>query len=546
MNAVEGPAAAPVTTRSDRLDRSREPGRRIGSRVGRLPTGVQAKLLGGLLSGVVLVVAIGLLGLRAITDANDRAGALRIVQQRATVYRALQADVDQVHQLLGLRAGGPDLGIFVGQTAETTPSGAALKLLDETIATTLTRLGPGGDVADLAVVAPPRERESLDRILLDEGKLAAVMDQIIALDGAGRKDDAARLQGSQAEPLKTDLEAQSDLLVSATTAETSDLLAANAASVDASRWTFATVAGLSIVLAVMLGLALSNAVIRPIRKMEARVAGIAKGDFAGHVDVANRDELGALAANINRMNDELGRLYRELETASRHKSEFLANMSHELRTPLNAIIGFSDVLEAEMAGPLNERQRRYVEDVRDAGAHLLSLINDILDLSKVEAGRMELAVAEMAVEDALEQGLTMQAERAARQDVALHLAVAPDVGTIQADERKIRQVIFNLVSNAVKFTPPGGRVDVSAVRRDGEVEIAVADTGPGISEADQERIFEEFAQALRPGDRPAEGTGLGLTLARRFVELHGGRLWVESEPGSGSTFRFILPTATLP
>src|SRR4051812_11510610 len=231
MSAVEGPLAAAPANPRDRIDPRRGANGRIASRLQRLPSGIQAKLLGGLLSGVVLVIAIGVLGLRAITDANDRAGALRIVQQRATVYRALQADVDQVHQLLGLRAGGPDLGIFVGQTVETAPTGAALKLLDETIATTLTRLGRGGDVGDLAVIPPPRERASLDRILVDQTQLATVRDKIIALEGAGLKDAAARLQGSRAEPLKPALEAQSDLLVSATTAETSDLLAANAASV---------------------------------------------------------------------------------------------------------------------------------------------------------------------------------------------------------------------------------------------------------------------------------------------------------------------------
>jgi signal transduction histidine kinase len=215
-------------------------------------------------------------------------------------------------------------------------------------------------------------------------------------------------------------------------------------------------------------------------------------------------------------------------------------MSHELRTPLNAIIGFSDVLEAEMAGPLNERQHQYVGDVREAGQHLLALINDVLDLSKVEAGRMELALTEMRVSDALESGLTMHQARAARHDVALSLTVAPDVGVIRADERKIRQVVFNLVSNAVKFTPSGGRVDVTASRHDGEVEIAVADTGVGIAEADQARIFDEFVQASSGADA-AEGTGLGLAVARRFVELHGGRIWVQSQPGIGTTFRFTLP-----
>jgi signal transduction histidine kinase len=297
----------------------------------------------------------------------------------------------------------------------------------------------------------------------------------------------------------------------------------------------------SIILALLLGYVLSWSLVGPIRLIETRLAALAGGDFSGHVEVANRDEFGALATNLNRTNDELRRLYEELETASRHKSEFLANMSHELRTPLNAIIGFSQVLKQQMYGELNEKQAEYVDDVLTSGQHLLNLINDILDLAKVEAGRMELALAEVSILDTLESGLTMHQARAARNEITLNLTIERDVGVIRADERKIRQVVFNLLSNALKFTPSGGRVDVRASRHDGVVEIAVADTGMGISPADQERIFEEFQQAYAPGAGSAEGTGLGLTLSKRFVELHGGRLWVQSELGAGTTFHFTLP-----
>jgi signal transduction histidine kinase len=259
------------------------------------------------------------------------------------------------------------------------------------------------------------------------------------------------------------------------------------------------------------------------------------------VAVPNRDELGALAVNLNRMNDELRRLYEELESVSRHKSDFLANMSHELRTPLNAIIGFSEVLQQQMFGALNEQQLVYVEDVLEAGRHLLSLINDILDLSKVEAGKMELDLSVFSLRQALESGLTMHLERAAGAGVALGLRLDPDEITIEADERKLRQVVFNLLSNAVKFTPAGGRVDVSAQMTDGLVEVAVADTGAGISPEDQELIFEEFRQARGDFGKRREGTGLGLPLSRKFIELHGGRLWVESTVGAGSAFRFTLP-----
>jgi signal transduction histidine kinase len=237
------------------------------------------------------------------------------------------------------------------------------------------------------------------------------------------------------------------------------------------------------------------------------------------------------------MNDELRRLYGELEATSRHKSEFLANMSHELRTPLNAIIGFTEVLHERMFGELNERQAEYVRDVLDAGRHLLSLTNDVLDLSKIEAGRMQLELSDVSLAETLRSGLTMQAERAQRGGVSLGLELEPEELVVEADERKLRQVVVNLLSNAVKFTPPGGRVDVTARLADDLVEVSVADTGPGVADADRELIFDEFRQAH--GAR--EGTGLGLPISRRFIELHGGRLWVESAPGAGSRFRFTLP-----
>jgi len=273
--------------------------------------------------------------------------------------------------------------------------------------------------------------------------------------------------------------------------------------------------------------------------METRLAAIASGDFSGHVEVSNRDELGALASNLNRMNDELGRLYEALETASRHKSEFLATMSHELRTPLNAIIGFSQVLKEQMYGELNAKQADYVDDVLSSGQHLLNLINDILDLAKVEAGRMELQPATFALPELLENAVSMVRERATRQGISVTIATDPSVGLVEGDERKVKQILFNLLSNAVKFTPGGGRVMLAASAADGQVEISVRDTGVGISAEDQERIFEEFYQV--GASRTQEGTGLGLALTRRLVELHHGRLSVESDPGVGSTFTITLP-----
>ena len=248
----------------------------------------------------------------------------------------------------------------------------------------------------------------------------------------------------------------------------------------------------------------------------------------------------ALAIQNARLFHEIEDKSRQLEAASRHKSEFLANMSHELRTPLNAIIGFSEVLAEKMFGDVNDKQAEYLQDILESGRHLLSLINDILDLSKIEAGRMELELAEFDLPQAIQNALTLVRERALRRGIALHHAIDDRVADIRADERKVKQVLLNLLSNAIKFTPEGGRIHVRAAPADGLIEVSVTDSGVGIAPADQAAVFEEFRQ-VGTADKKAEGTGLGLTLSRKFVELHGGRIWVQSEVGRGSTFTFTLP-----
>ncbi|PYR44761.1 MAG: hypothetical protein DMF89_26960 [Acidobacteria bacterium] len=248
----------------------------------------------------------------------------------------------------------------------------------------------------------------------------------------------------------------------------------------------------------------------------------------------------ALAIQNARLFLEIEDKSRQLEIASQHKSDFLANMSHELRTPLNAIIGFSEVLLERMFGEINDKQTEYLQDILESGRHLLSLINDILDLSKIEAGRMELEVTDFDLPTAVENALILVRERAMRRGIALHHAVDARLGEITGDERKLKQVLLNLLSNALKFTVAGGRIDVRAGLVDGMAEISVTDTGVGIAPADLEAVFEEFRQ-VGGSEKKAEGTGLGLTLCRKFVELHGGRIWVKSQVGAGSTFTFTLP-----
>jgi signal transduction histidine kinase len=231
----------------------------------------------------------------------------------------------------------------------------------------------------------------------------------------------------------------------------------------------------------------------------------------------------------------------QLDLASRHKSEFLANMSHELRTPLNAIIGFSDVILGGMAGPVAESQREFMGDIRDSGKHLLSLINDILDLSKIEAGKMDLHVAAFDMASAIDNALTLVRGRADRQGVKLVTAIDPDLGECEADERKLKQILLNLLTNAVKFTAEGGTVALAASRAGESYQISIRDTGIGIAAEDLGKVFEEFRQVGNDAARKAEGTGLGLSLTRRLVELHGGAIRASSIPGEGSTFAFTFP-----
>ena len=270
-------------------------------------------------------------------------------------------------------------------------------------------------------------------------------------------------------------------------------------------------------------------------------------------------------------------LLKSIQEASRAKSEFLANMSHELRTPLNTIIGFSELMANEMAGPITDEQKEYLGDVIDSSRHLLSLINDILDLSKVEAGKMELELSECSVKEIIERTIVMFKEKAFKHRIKMEIGI--EIENIMVDERKIKQVLFNLLSNAMKFTPDGGSVNVSArkvrssefgvrtnkdretlkfqdskelfmsselITLDSElhrnfIEISVEDTGIGISEEDQKRLFQPFQQLDTTLTKKYPGTGLGLHLCKKFVELHGGRIWVESEVERGSRFSFTIP-----
>ncbi|MBZ0157805.1 MAG: HAMP domain-containing protein [Alphaproteobacteria bacterium] len=313
-------------------------------------------------------------------------------------------------------------------------------------------------------------------------------------------------------------------------------------------------------------------VIRPVHTLNTASERITKGDFDTTVDIRGRDEIGMLATTFNYMARSLKELFlvrkemedalrkyseeleerirertRELEeamymakAANQAKSEFLANMSHELRTPLNSIIGFTEMMLDTMPGELTAEQKQYLTYVWESGNHLLRLISDILDLSKIEAGMLALEYGSVDLRDVIESSVSLVKERAMRN----HVQVRTDIlkaGTIEADEIKIKQVVLNLLANAIKFTPAGGEVGIRASQDDKEAVVSVWDTGIGISDEDLKRLFHPFQQLETTLTKKYEGTGLGLHLSKRIVELHGGTIRVESEPQKGSIFHFSIP-----
>jgi PAS domain S-box-containing protein len=288
---------------------------------------------------------------------------------------------------------------------------------------------------------------------------------------------------------------------------------------------------------------------KPLQTADGRKIDV---EFVSNVYLVNHQKV--IQCNIRdiserkRVEEEVRMAKDAAETANRAKSDFLSSMSHELRTPLNAIIGFSEMLTDKTFGELNEKQVQYVDNVLESGRFLLDLINDVLDLSKVESGKMELELSTFSLDTVLDNSLVMMKGKCMKQGIALSLDVAEPILDLEisADERKLKQILFNLLSNAVKFTPGGGAITVSA-RMEGEpstILISVADTGIGIKPEDQERIFRAFEQVDSSYSRKFQGTGLGLALVRQLVALHGGRVWVESEFGKGSTFWFTIPTGT--
>src|SRR5712692_8936570 len=490
--------------------------------VARVPAAVHTKLLVAFLAMVVLLITVGAVGLQVLGEANRRAEELVALHRKIAAYRQIQHDT----------------------TGQLYSVASDLLVPDERkLEATLRQLSQFGYDLDRLQFMAQDEVELFGRVRKEYDHFIQVVTHAVDLIRGGKVAEGRELQLSQAGPLADRLERLTNELVNKAEADMVARVEVSHNAYVTARWVVIVFAVGSIGLALVLGYALSWALVAPVKRMDVQLRQIAQGDFSQRVEVPNRDELGALAANLNRMNEELGRLYQQLDTANRHKSEFLTSMSHELRTPLNAIIGFSEVLLEKMFGELNEKQEEYLQDILSSGHHLLSLINDILDLSKVEAGKMELEPGVFNLRELLEGSLVMVKERALAHGIALSLDIADDIDTFSGDERKVKQILFNLLSNAVKFTPDKGKVGITAKKTASAVQIAVWDTGVGIAAEDQQRIFEEFQQVGKGLTEKPEGTGLGLALTKKFVELHGGTIWVDSAPGRGSTFAFTLPIA---
>ncbi|MGO7185974.1 ATP-binding protein [Rhizobium brockwellii] len=678
--------------------------RRLIGWVAQMPFGVQTKLLIAFLSIVGLLIVLGTVGLQVLSGVNAQTTELIRLQRKIAAYRQVQHDT--TNQLYSI-------------------STALLLQDDGMLDTALRQLNQFGYDLDRMEFVAAGEKQVLAQVRQEYNQLTAEVTHVVEFIRAGRTDEARRMQLDEIIPSADRLERLTNQLVNIAEADMVAAIKATEGAYGTSRLIVVSFAVGSILLALGLGYIISWSLIEPVKKIEMRLRQIAAGDFAQQVTVANRDELGVLARNVNQTSEQLGRLYqevqvrtaelarsvgelealgevskavnstldldtvletivakavqlsdtdegiiyvfsstrqqfrlratfgisneriaaisdhpiglndpgigdaarrgtpiqvpdleeqtppsvqkivpdagyrsvlvvpllgpnkivgalvvrrrepgefgeqvvhlmetfaaqsvlaiqnaklfreieekgRELEAASRHKSQFLANMSHELRTPLNSVLGFTELLVDGVYGELPDRAKTTVARVQANGHHLLGLINDVLDLSKIEAGQLTLALEEYSVGQIIRSTVTAVEPLARAKGLMLAAIVAEKLPIGRGDERRLTQVLLNLAGNAVKFTDTGA-IDILADEVDGHFEITVRDTGPGIAPKDQVLIFEEFQQVDSSSTKQKGGTGLGLAISKRIVEMHGGTIDVESVPGSGSTFRLKIP-----
>jgi signal transduction histidine kinase len=504
-------------------------------RVARIRASVHTKLLGAFLLVALLLIAMGTMSLRAIANVARHSRLLDQARERVDASR-------QIEHALGLQMS------FMRN--------ALLLRDDATIQSMFRENNRFRDTFDrLEAAAPPAQREVIERLRITQDKVMATVVRIAELIRDDKADEATAIHVNEASPLYREI---STLVTRAVRNEEAGMGQLREGVESTYRRALLLTGGFAaaaIVLALGLGFVISWSFILPVRQAERFLGEVAKGDFSASIDVPNRDEFGALARRMNEMSRELHQLYddqrraahqlralnAELERASKAKSDFLASMSHELRTPMNAILGFTEMIRDEVYGEVPAEIREPVSDIHTCGKQLLGLINNVLDLSKIEAGHMELALGKYVVDDIVNTVALSLRSLAATKGLELVATIPADLPLCVGDSKRLTQCLTNLAGNALKFTREG-RVEIRVESRGDDLIYAVSDTGIGIPADQVAHIFEEFRQADVTVSRDFGGTGLGLSITRKLVELHGGRIWVESEEGKGSTFFFSIPT----
>jgi signal transduction histidine kinase len=502
--------------------------------VAAIKASVHAKLLAGFFLVTLLVIGMGVMSLQTITKMSSQGQLLDEAHERVHWSQEIQ------HAL----------AMQMNFTA------MALLLRSEATVENILRENNrfNNTLARLEKFAQPQEVELIQRVRAAQGEVLTTVADIANLVRDGKVDDAMQLQQSKAYPLYRRIEEFVGQLVERERDKMDRLRASVAAANRNTLIMIASSAAGLILLALLLGFVISWSFILPVQKAHGFLSEVAKGNFAAKINVPNRDEFGALADRMNHMSQELHRLYEsqhrasqelqrlneQLQQASKAKSNFLANMSHELRTPMNAILGFVEMVLDEIYGEVPPHLREPLTDVQTNGKHLLHLINDVLDLSKIEAGRMELVLDEYSVQDVVETVRASLQSLALEKGLGFEAAVENDIPLALGDGKRITQCLMNLVGNALKFSKHG-RVAVWVQQQGENLLYRVSDTGIGIPKEELENIFVEFQQLDTAITREFSGTGLGLNITKKFVEMHGGRIWVESELGKGSTFSFSIP-----
>ena len=495
---------------------------------------VHAKLITGFFIVTLLVVAMGALSLQAINQTARQSVLLDEAHKRVEWSRQIQNE----------------LALQMNFTA------MALLLRDEATVAKILRANNrfNNFLALIAEAAVAEEQGVIERIRTAQGTVLTTVADIANLLRDGKASEAMTLQQSKGYPLYEQIAGLVDQVVASEQSKMAGLRADVAAAARRTQLLMAGFVGVAILLALLLGFVISWSFILPVQQAHGFLTEVARGNFQATVKVFNRDEFGVLADRMNQMSQELHQLYEkqraaglelqrlngQLIEASKAKSEFLANMSHELRTPMNAILGFIEMLLDDLYGEVPENLREPLTDVQVNGKHLLNLINDVLDLSKIEAGRMELALSEYSVQDVIEVVCASLQSLAAEKGLKFSASAQKGIPLAYGDGKRVTQCLLNLAGNALKFTKQG-QVEISVERMDGLLRYRVSDTGIGIPPDQLEQVFTEFRQVDAAITREYGGTGLGLSITKKFVELHGGRIWIESDLGQGSRFFFEIP-----